>query len=277
VSSTVMIEDLVEAGVHFGHRASRWNPKMKRFIYGKRNTIHIIDLVSTVRGLARAQHFLRKLVGAGHQVVLVGTKRQIRLVIAQEAARCEMPFVNERWLGGTLTNFTTVRSRLKRLEELESLESSGRIAQLGKKAQTFTMRELNRIRRNLHGIRTMNRLPGALVVVDSRKEYIAVNEANRLGIPIVSILDTDCDPSKIDFPIPGNDDAMRSVQVLLSRLVDGVNEGRAIARESAAVEEKEEKEPQGNGARRGHRAEPEVRLELPGSDKVQETEGAEKT
>ena len=232
----IEIEKLVEAGVHFGHRVSRWNPKMNRYIYGRRNLIHIIDLVETMRGLLRAQRFLRNVVAGGHKIVLVGTKRQIKNVVASEAERCKMPFVNERWLGGTLTNFTTVRSRLKRLKQLETMEEDGTMATLPKKAQSFLQRELRRIRRNLDGIRDMDRLPGAVVVIDTRKEYIAVNEANRLGIPIVAILDTDCDPTLVDFPIPGNDDAMRSVQVLLGPLIDSVMEGAANARELKAEE-----------------------------------------
>jgi small subunit ribosomal protein S2 len=227
------IEEMVEAGVHFGHHVSRWNPKMKPYIYGKRNFIHIIDLVHTVRGLSRAQRFLTNLIAAGHKIILVGTKRQVKAVIQSEATRAGMPYVNERWLGGTLTNYTTVRSRLRRLEELESLESTGRLAAMAKKQQSFYTRELERIRRNLEGIRTLDRLPGALVVVDVRKEYIAVKEANRLGIPIVGILDTDSDPTDVDFAIPGNDDAMRSVQLLLARLVDAVVEGKANQRGTA--------------------------------------------
>jgi small subunit ribosomal protein S2 len=224
------IEEMVEAGVHFGHHVSRWNPKMKPYIYGKRNFIHIIDLVHTVRGLSRAQRFLTNLVAAGHKIILVGTKRQVKAVIQSEATQAGMPYVNERWLGGTLTNYQTVRSRLRRLEELESLESTGRLAAMAKKQQSFYTRELERIRRNLEGIRTLDRLPGCLVVVDVRKEYIAVKEANRLGIPIVGILDTDSDPTDVDFAIPGNDDAMRSVQLLLARLVDAVVEGKANTR-----------------------------------------------
>ncbi len=226
----IQIEELVEAGVHFGHRVSRWNPKMKPYIYGKRNYIHIIDLVQTVRGLARAQRFLRNIVAAGHKVVFVGTKRQVKNVVQLEATRCNMPYVNERWLGGTLTNYTTVRSRLNYLEQLERLEASGELAAMPKKKQSSITRELLRIRRNLEGIRHLDRLPGALIVVDARKEYIAVKEANRLGVPIVGILDTDSDPTEVDFAIPGNDDAMRSVQVLLRRLVDAMIEGKANQR-----------------------------------------------
>ena len=215
---------------------------MGPYIHGKRNLIHIIDLMSTVRGLSRAQQFLKNLCEAGHQIVVVGTKRQIRSVVATEAQRCEMPYVNERWLGGTLTNFATVRSRLKRLLKLEELERSGEMAKLPKKAQSFLQRELRRIRRNLDGIRDMDKLPGAMIVIDTRKEYIAVNEANRLGIPIVAILDTDCDPSKVDIAIPGNDDAMRSVQVLLASLVDSAIEGKKGAQARAAEERKREQD-----------------------------------
>jgi small subunit ribosomal protein S2 len=230
----ILLDELVEAGVHFGHRVSRWNPKMKPFIYGKRNFIHIIDLVQTVRGLTRAQRFLRNLVAAGHRVILVGTKRQVKSVVQASATRCGMPYVNERWLGGTLTNYTTVHSRLDRLRDLESLETSGQLAAMPKKQQSFISRDLQRIRRNLEGIRNLDRLPGALVVVDVRKEYIAVKEANRLGIPIIGILDTDSDPTLVDFPVPGNDDAMRSVQVLLNKLADAIVEGRANQRGTVA-------------------------------------------
>jgi small subunit ribosomal protein S2 len=170
--------------------------------------------------------------------VFVGTKRQIRTILAREAKRCDMPFVNERWLGGTLTNFATVRARLARLHELEDLESSGRMQEMPKKAQSFLTRELRRIRRNLDGIRDMSELPGALLVVDARKEYIAVNEANRLGIPIVAILDTDSDPTSVDIPIPGNDDAMRSVETLLLPLVEAILAGKSRAAQRAEEERK---------------------------------------
>jgi small subunit ribosomal protein S2 len=232
----VSVDELITSGVHFGHKVSRWNPKMKPYIHGKRNLIHIIDLVETVKGLARGRSFLSRLGRAGQKIVFVGTKRQIKNVVQAEATRAGAPFVNERWLGGTLTNFTTIRSRLKRLEELERLESEGRLQLYSKKHQARLVRELRRIKKNLDGIRTLERLPGALVVIDPRKEYIAVREANKLGIPIVAVLDTDCDPGEVDIPIPGNDDAMRSVQILLARLVDAHLEGKASYSEEAAAE-----------------------------------------
>ncbi|MBK6941648.1 MAG: 30S ribosomal protein S2 [Planctomycetes bacterium] len=233
--AAISVRELVDAGVHFGHHASRWNPKMSQFIHGKRNLIHIINLVETVKGLTRARHFLKELASTGRQIVIVGTKRQIKSTIATEAQRAGMPYVNERWLGGTLTNFTTIRSRLKRLEELEQLELSGDLLLYTKKEQAMVMRELKRIKKNLDGVRVLNKLPGALVVIDPAKEYIAVREANRLRVPIVSVLDTDCDPDLVDIPIPANDDAMRSVSLILSKLVDAIVEGRANYREGVAA------------------------------------------
>lgn len=239
--TTVNVQELLEAGCHFGHRVSRWNPKMGQFIHGKRNLIHILDLVETIKGLARAQFFLRELCATGRQVVVVGTKRQIKNVVETEAQRCEMPYVSERWLGGTLTNFSTIRSRLDRLEELEQLETSGMILNYKKKEQSSLSREMKRIKKNLEGIRKLERIPGALVVVDPKKEHIAVKEANRLGVPIVAILDTDCDPDLVDLPIPANDDAMKSVALILHKLIDAVAEGKANAREGiVAVEDDEE-------------------------------------
>lgn len=229
--TTVNVNELLEAGCHFGHRVSRWNPKMGQFIHGKRNLIHILDLVETIKGLARAQHFLRELCTTGRHVVIVGTKRQIKNVVETEAQRCDMPYVCERWLGGTLTNFSTIRSRLDRLEELEQLETSGMILNYKKKEQSSLSREMKRIKKNLEGIRKLDKLPGALVVVDPKKEHIAVKEANRLGVPIVAILDTDCDPDLVDLPIPANDDAMKSVALILHKLVDAIAEGKANARE----------------------------------------------
>jgi small subunit ribosomal protein S2 len=250
---------------------------MKPYIYGKRNFIHIIDLVHTVRGLARAQRFLRNLVAAGHKVVLVGTKRQVKAVIQSEALRGGMPYVNERWLGGTLTNYTTIHSRLKRLEKLEEMESSGALAQMAKKQQSFFSRELERIRRNLEGIRNLDRLPGALLVVDVRKEYIAVKEANRLGIPIVGILDTDCDPTEVDIPIPGNDDAMRSVQLLVTKLVDAVVEGRANQRGTPADQMRTSADPdiRSERYRAGTSAERRAPRRPPRKDAVVADDGAE--
>lgn len=226
----VTVQELIDNGVHFGHRVSRWNPKMEPFIHGKRNTIHIIDLRSTVRGLIRASNFLQRIASEGRDVLFVGTKRGAKQVVMSVANNCGMPAVTERWLGGTLTNFETIRKRLVRLEELETMESTDAILALSKKDLSKHNREKRKLLKNLGGIRKMTYLPGALVVVDPRKEAIAVKEANRVGIPVVSLLDTDCDPDVIDIPIPGNDDSMRSVDTILKRLAEAIVAGAKTAR-----------------------------------------------
>jgi small subunit ribosomal protein S2 len=257
----VQVKDLIEAGVHFGHRASRWNPKMRPYIYGKRNLIHIIDLRETVRGLLRAYRFLAKVAAAGSLVLFVGTKRQARETIEREAQRCGMPYVSERWLGGTLTNYRTIRDRLKRLQELEAMwlpagEDAKRVdlaaymrtmlsdlgtgkLELAKAPETAAIRgyskkmvatlnrELTKIQRNLSGIREMNRLPDAMIVVDPKREHIAVKEAQRMGVATVALIDTDSDPDTVDLPIPGNDDSIRSIELVLGKLADAVLEGKA--------------------------------------------------
>ncbi len=226
----VTVQELIEAGVHFGHRTSRWNPKMKPFLAGKRNQIHIIDLKETVKGLIKATHFLKTITTEGYDVLFVGTKRGAKSVIRTEAMRGNCPFVTERWLGGTLTNFDTIRGRLQRLEELESLEKSAEMATYSKKEISSHNREKRKLVKNLDGIRTMSNLPGALVVVDPRREHIAVREANRMNIPIVALVDSDCDPEPIDLPIPANDDAMRSVTLLVKRLADACEQGKKAAK-----------------------------------------------
>lgn len=235
----ITLHELIESGVHFGHRVSRWNPKMKPYIYGKRSLIHIIDLRETIRGLIRASNFLKNIVSEGNDVLFVGTKRQARSLIQSEAARCGMPFVNERWLGGTLSNYTTIRERLKRLEHLESIESDGRAELYSKKEISQLMREKRRIKRNLDGIRNMGKLPGAIIIVDGKREHIAVKEARKLDIPTICILDTDCDPELVDIPIPGNDDAFRSIKVLLTRLTEAVLEGKKAYQDKEMVAAKE--------------------------------------
>ncbi len=220
-----LVRQLVDAGIHFGHRASRWNPKMKDYIFGKRNTIHIIDIRETVKGLLRAKRFVAHVVGKGDDVLFVGTKRQARQHIRQQATRGGMPYVAERWLGGTLTNFRTVRSRLARLEELEAAEADGTALQYSKKMIATRTRELRKIRRNLEGIRGMARLPGCLVVVDVHRERNAVREAKKMGIPTICLIDTDSDPDYADVPIPGNDDAMRAIGVVLAHMADAVELG----------------------------------------------------
>lgn len=237
---TELVRQLVDAGIHFGHRASRWNPKMRPYIFGKRNTIHIIDIRETVKGLLRARKFLTKVVSEGKDVLFVGTKRQARPNIVAQAERVDMPYVAERWLGGTLTNFRTIRSRLTRLEELEAAELDGTALQYSKKMIASRTRELRKIKRNLDGIRKMNKLPGALVVIDSHREHNAVMEARKLHIPTVCLIDTDSDPDYADLPIPGNDDAMRSILAILTHLADAVEEGKRARPSKADLDAKEE-------------------------------------
>jgi len=222
----VTAQELIDAGVHYGHQASRWNPKMKPFIHGKRHKIHVINLEETIRGLYRATHFLRHLAAIGAQIMFLGTKKQIRPVVEAEAKKCSMPPVTERWIGGTLTNFATVRERLARLVDLEQLETTGGIEKYKKKDQSTMRREMKRIRRNLEGVRELHGLPGALIVVDPRREDNAMREAKRMNVPVVCVLDTDCDPSLADIVIPANDDAMSSVQLILGKLSEAIMEGR---------------------------------------------------
>jgi small subunit ribosomal protein S2 len=263
--SIVSVKELLDAGVQFGHRASVWNPRMKPFIHGKRNGIHIIDLKGTVRGLIRSYNFLQRLCGDGKRVLFVGTKRQARNAIISEARRCGQPYVSERWLGGTLTNFYTIRQRLKRLEELERLEAEGREAFVTKREQSRATRERKKIEKNLDGIRTMEVLPGALIVIDPLEEHIAVAEANKLGIPVIALLDTDCDPDHVDIPIPGNDDAMRAIQIVLGRLSDAILKGVQDWKVKEAILRKQEddrrraEEKRREEIRRRQRAEAEAR------------------
>lgn len=221
-----LAKELVDAGIHFGHRSTHWNPKMAPYIFGKRNKIHIIDVKETIKGLLLARKFLTKTVAEGKDVLFVGTKRQARGIIEKHATEAGMPYVTERWLGGTLTNYSTIRQRLKRLEELERIEESGEINSYSKKMESQLRREKTKISRNLGGIREMNKLPGAMVIVDVSHEHNAVREARKLGIPTVCLIDTDSDPEFADIPIPGNDDAMRAIEVVIHSLAAAVNEGK---------------------------------------------------
>lgn len=236
---SLVVKDLIEAGVHFGSRARRWNPKMKPYIYGKRNLIHIIDLKETVRGLLRAGKYFNRVASNNGLILFVGTKRQATDTIMEQATRCGMPYVTERWLGGTLTNFVTIRSRLKRLEELERILDGEQAASYSKKMISQLTRERNKIDRNLSGIRMMERRPEALLVVDPVREKIAVQEARKLGIKVIALLDTDCDPDMVDLPIPGNDDSMRSIELIVKYLTDAILEGRAVAPQVAEPAERE--------------------------------------
>lgn len=231
---TLTVQQLIDAGVHFGCRVSRWNPKMAPYIHGRRNLIHVIELRETLRGLIRAQNFLYHTVADGNQILWVGTKRQIKGVIAEAGARTGMPVVTERWIGGTLTNFSVIRSRLRRLEELETMEEDGSINQFSKKVIASLRREHRKIQRNLSGIREMTSIPGAVVIVDPSREENAVREARKMGLVVIGLLDTDCDPDGIDIAIPGNDDALRSVRLLIESLVKSVEEGAASHRDRLA-------------------------------------------
>ncbi|MEM6689781.1 MAG: 30S ribosomal protein S2 [Planctomycetota bacterium] len=240
-----LAREMIEAGVHFGHRTSLWNPKMTPYIFGRKNQIHILDIRETLRGLLRAKKYLSQVAAAGSLILFVGTKRQAGEAVEEQATRCGMPFVSERWLGGTLTNFRTIRSRLGRLEELEDLRGGDRINEYSKKMQSTISREYRKMYRNLNGLRTMNRLPECLFIIDPGKERGAVREARRLGIPTVALIDTDSDPSLIDLPIPGNDDGIRSVEVILREIADGVNSGKG---QLAMNQPETESAPQGEAA-----------------------------
>jgi small subunit ribosomal protein S2 len=253
------VKELIDAGVHFGHRASRWNPKMKPYIYGKRNMIHIIDLKETVRGLLRATKFFHRVASSNGLILFVGTKRQAAETIVEECTRCQMPYVTERWLGGTLTNFRTIRSRLQRLEELEATLDGEQAFSYSKKMISTLTRERRKIERNLQGIRHMTRLPEALLVIDPHREDIAVAEARKLGLKVVALLDTDCDPDLVDLPIPGNDDSMRSIELVVRHLADAIIEGRAAAPPEPPPREAPESQgqaPSRGGDRRGDRRGP---------------------
>jgi small subunit ribosomal protein S2 len=224
----ITMRQLLDAGVHFGHQTRRWNPKMKRFIYGERNGIYIIDLNQTLNRVEAAYTYVRDLVAGGGTILFVGTKKQSQDPIANYADRCGMPYVNERWLGGMLTNFQTISGRVKKMQEYERMKISGDFENMPKKEALILSRELEKLQRNLGGIRGMARLPDAIFVLDTKKEHIAVTEANKLKMPVVAVVDTNCDPDVIDFVIPGNDDAIRSGNLLCRVIADAVEEGRYI-------------------------------------------------
>ncbi len=230
------MKDLLEAGVHFGHQTKRWNPKMKPFIFGERNGIYIIDLGKTARLFKEAEQFAGQLAAEGKTVLFVGTKRQAQDAIAEEAARCGMFFVNQRWLGGLLTNFTTIQRSLARLRELEAMATDGRYETITKKEIAKVEKEKKKLQKNLDGIRHMGKLPDAVFIVDTRKEKIAVDEARKLKIPVIGVVDTNCDPDEVDYVIPGNDDALRSIRLFASRIADAIIAGRGI-RETQQADE----------------------------------------
>ncbi len=227
----VTMKQLLETGVHFGHRTRRWHPKMARYIYTERNGVHIIDLQQTVKALSRAYAFIRDTVAEGNQVLFVGTKRQAQETIAQEATRCGMPYVNHRWLGGTLTNWRTIKARIDYLKDLEARRDNGEFDLLPKKEALLLNRQIAKLNMRLGGLKTMTGLPGAVFIIDIRNEATAVAEANRLNIPIVAVVDTNCDPTPIDYVIPGNDDAIRAIRLMTSKIADAVLEGLALRKE----------------------------------------------
>ena len=223
---TELIKRLLEAGVHFGHHVSRWNPKMKKFIFGERSNIYIIDLEKTVDYLNQARDFVKDIASKGETVLFVGTKRQAQDLIFAEAQRSGMYYIKDRWLGGTLTNFKTIRNSIKRLEGIEAMQKDGTFEAITKKEKALLTKEMDKLKKNLQGIVSMKKMPGALFIVDAKKEDIAVKEARKLGIPIVAIIDTNADPDLIDYPIPANDDAMRSIKLLTGLITDSIVEGK---------------------------------------------------
>jgi small subunit ribosomal protein S2 len=234
--ATLTMKELLEAGVHFGHQTKRWNPKMQKYIFGERNGIYIIDLQKTLKKFREAYHFMRDLAAQGGTVLFVGTKKQAQEAVFEEASRCGMFYVNHRWLGGTLTNFATIRKSIARLKKLDEMRDTGEYERLPKKEVLGLEREREKLEKALVGIKQLERLPSAVFIIDPKKETIAVEEARRLAIPIVAIVDTNCDPTGIDYPVPGNDDAIRAVRLITSRMAEAINEGRgALAKE--AVEE----------------------------------------
>ncbi len=250
--AAIAMKDLLEAGVHFGHQTKRWNPKMKEYIFGERNGIYIIDLGKTVKLFREAEEFVANLAAEGRTLLFVGTKRQAQDVIAEEAQRCGMFFVNERWLGGLLTNFSTIQRSLGRLRDLEAMATDGRYDTLSKKEIARNEKERRKLAKNLDGIRGMSRLPDAVFVVDTKKEKIAVDEARKLKIPVIGIVDTNCDPDEVDYVIPGNDDALRSIRLFASRIAESVVSGRDM-KQSVDAEAARESSDETGGDDQGRR------------------------
>ena len=243
--AALTMKELLEAGVHFGHQTKRWNPKMQKYIFGERNGIYIIDLQKTLKKFRDAYAFVRDLSAQGGTMLFIGTKKQAQETVFEEAGRCGMYYVNQRWLGGTLTNFATIRKSIARLKKLEEMKETGEFDRLPKKEALELDREREKLEKALVGIKAMDSLPSSVFIIDPRKEKIAVAEAQRLGIPIVAIVDTNCDPTGIDYPIPGNDDAIRAVRLITSRIVDAINEGRGtLSKDEAEAGAEAEGEPE---------------------------------
>lgn len=272
------LEELLEAGVHFGHQTKRWNPKMKPYIWGERNGIYIIDLTITTQMLQEAYDVVKKAASQGKKIVFVGTKKQAADIVEEEAKRCGAYYINRRWLGGTLTNFETIRTRINKLRELEEMKNSGHFDRLPKKEVAVLMRQLQKLERSLGGIKDMRGMPDLLFVVDQKRELNAVLEANKAGIPIVAVVDTNCDPDKIDYVIPGNDDAIRAIRVITRSIADAVLEGRqarvpdaekAMAQKAAQAEQQEaQASPQAETAESPEAVAQQEPVEAPAADEA---------
>jgi len=271
VNDMKLIKQFLEAGVHFGHQTNRWNPKMEKFIFGEKSGIYIIDLEKTKDTLDQAREFIKDVARAGSYVLFVGTKKQAQTVVKEQALRCGMFHVNVRWLGGTLTNFSTIRKSVKKLVDLENTKTDGTYEAVSKKEKANINKEIEKLNKTLEGIRNMDRLPGALFVVDSKKEAIAVREANKLSIPIVALVDTNCDPDAIDYVIPGNDDAIKSISLIVSLITESIIEGRNqfLAGSAAEKPDKEKK-------REEEVDEKEVEESIEGDIRLKEAEGDKK-
>lgn len=237
----ISIKSFLEAGVHFGHQAKKWNPRMKQYIYGEKGDLYIIDLQMTLEALKKACEVVSDIVAGGDEIIIVGTKKQAQDIISEEAARCGMLYINQRWVGGLLTNFSTVRQAIERYNTFLKIEEAGEIENLTKKELAKFRRDKERLEKKFKGIKSLVRLPGAIFVIDSRKEAIAIREARKMDIPVIGVVDTDCDPDKVDYCIPGNDDAIKSIRLLTSKIADAVLEGKARYEETRKEEEKEEK------------------------------------
>ncbi len=272
VNDMKLIKQFLEAGVHFGHQTNRWNPKMEKFIFGETSGIYIIDLEKTKDTLEKAREFIKDVTRAGSYVLFVGTKKQTQTIVKEQALQCSMFYVNERWLGGTLTNFSTIRKSVKKLIDLENTKTDGTYEAVSKKERASINKEIEKLNKTLEGIRNMDRLPGALFVVDSKKEAIAVREANKLSIPVVALVDTNCDPDAIDYVIPGNDDAIKSISLIISLVTESITEGRNQFLAGSAAEKEEKKKRH----EEGEVDEKEVEELIKGDIKLKEAEGDKK-
>lgn len=273
--TTVTMKELLEAGVHFGHQTRRWNPKMSKYIFAERNGIYIIDLQKTLQSLQEACQFVHEVAERGGAVLFVGTKKQSQETVIEEATRCQMFYVNHRWLGGMLTNYQTIRRSIERLEKIESDETNGIFDQLPKKEATRLTREKTKLTNTLTGIREMHKLPEAVIITDTRKEHIAVLEANKLGIPVIAIVDTNCDPDPIDLQIPGNDDAIRAIKLICSVLATAIIEGRATALEGHDEQEASVEGEESREAGEPVESEPPTEEDSPPPAEQQDTEDAQ--